>query len=563
VFQDFPTAYEWQQLNRTDDPNMGAGMLGYGQNAYAAGTIGAKLREWVSVRDAPYLAKGDGSNETAILNACYAANQGKAIDHGDGYTYGINATLTMYSGSRYHGRSVIKQITGAAIANPMISGTSVSNVVFEELEIDGNQSGNSATQTYGIKFSGGTNNTIHGINVHDTTQAGIYLESEAYSKIVGNQVINCGINLGTDNHGIMMVSTTSTPLSAIICSGNTVKNAYRKGITVYNATPGVVNGVTIEGNSVSDCGTGGIYTANANAVTHGFQNGIAIIGNRCYNNYVHIECDSATGATVSGNTCDTTSGGQGIYSADCVYSSFTGNTVVSSQADGMKFIGITINPTGLTISGNVLALSSQAGAGTYHGVLMNGVTYSNVTGNVMLGESGTPKQGYGIYETGAADYNLYADNRIANTQSGLLVVMTGANNSFQVQSGKLSGFNTGLPLNTVDITGGLSIRDQVLTLVNGANNNLALPTDAGTLYVSGPTAVFNISGVAGGTQGRKITIVNNVGFTMTINHNSGSSSAGNKVFIGGSADLAIAQYGSVELTYINGASAWYVTAYKA
>jgi hypothetical protein len=66
MFQDFPTAYEWQQLNRTDDPNMGAGMIGYGSsNTYAAGTVGAKLNNFVVVTD-------DGADPTGVADS-YAA----------------------------------------------------------------------------------------------------------------------------------------------------------------------------------------------------------------------------------------------------------------------------------------------------------------------------------------------------------------------------------------------------------------------------------------------------------------------------------------------------------
>lgn len=524
-------------------------------------TVQSKLRDVVSVKD--FGAVGDGiADDTAAIQACYTANAGKIIDHGNGYTYLISSSLTLYSGSKYIGKSIIKQKNGAGIANPMLSGVSVSNVVVDGLEIDGNAANNAAAQTYGIKFLTGTNNIVQGCNVHDVTQAGIYFASETYSKVLGNQVINCGRNLGTDNHGIMLISNIATALTGIVCQGNTVVNAYRKGITVYSATPGTINGVSIDGNVVNGCATGGIYTANSSAVTHGYQRGICITGNVCYNNYVNIEADCMIGGVVAGNTCDTTSGGQGIYSADCIYSSFTGNTVINSQADGIKIIGLTINPTGITVSGNTIALSSQASAGTYDGLDLNGVTYSTIVGNVMLGESASPKQGYGIQESGSSDFNMYANNRIANTQTGTLAQFVGANNAIQSASGRQTSINAATPNNTFDINGGLSIRDQSITVVNGANNNVALPSNAGTLYTNGPTGAYNISGIAGGVSGRKITLMNYTTQTMTLNHNSGSSSAGNKILIGGSADLAISGFGAAELTYISGASAWVVTGVK-
>jgi hypothetical protein len=208
-------------------------------------------------------------------------------------------------------------------------------------------------------------------------------------------------------------------------------------------------------------------------------------------------------------------------------------------------------------------LSSQSGTGTYSGINFNAVTYSSVVGNVILGESASPKQKYGIEETGSSDYNLFSSNRIANMSTSISLSAVGNNNVFQSTIGKLTALNTATPLNTLDINGGLSLRDQSITLANGANNNVALPANAGTLYVSGPTGAYSIQGIAGGSQGRKLTIVNYTTQTMTVNYNDAGATAGNRILIGGLANLAITQYGSVDLIYINGASAWFVTGLKA
>jgi hypothetical protein len=103
VFQDFPTAYEWQMLNRTDDPNMGAGMIGYGSgNAYAAGTVGAKLNQWISVKD--YGAVGNGStNDAAAINAAIvAASALNATLHFPAGTYVVTPYIAQGGAESYY-----------------------------------------------------------------------------------------------------------------------------------------------------------------------------------------------------------------------------------------------------------------------------------------------------------------------------------------------------------------------------------------------------------------------------------------------------------------------------
>lgn len=518
-------------------------------------TAQSKLRDVVSVLDFGADPTGAADSTTAI-QAAIAAAAGKALDFGDGLTFLVSSTLNLQSNSKYIGSSKIRA-AASSIAGAVLDASNRSWVTISGLEIDANAANLGAN--HGIQLSAGSNNTITGCWIHDTLQAGIRAASETSLKIVGNRVISCGRTGYTDNHGVMAYATTGT-LSDVQIVGNTVSNAFRKGITTYSAAPGLVRGALIEGNTVTGCGLGGIYTGNAPGGNA--QQDVAIVGNRCSSNYVNIEADDLTVGVVDGNVLNGTSGGQGIYSADCLYTTISNNSVYNSQADGIKIIGLTINPSGLTVSANTVALSSQVGAGTYDGIDLNSVTYSTVVGNVILGESASPKQGYGIQESGTSDFNLYANNRIANTQTGTLAQFVGANNAIQSASGRQTGINAATPNNTLDINGGLSIRDQSITVANGANNNVALPSNAGTLYTAGPTGAYNISGIAGGVSGRKLTLVNYTAQTMTLNHNSGSSSAGNRILIGGSADLAISGFGAAELTYISGASAWVVTGVK-
>jgi hypothetical protein len=194
-------------------------------------------------------------------------------------------------------------------------------------------------------------------------------------------------------------------------------------------------------------------------------------------------------------------------------------------------------------------------------------------GNVIADYDGSPTQTHGIAESGSSDHNKFLDNFIVGVNGGAnLITVIGANTIVRNVGDAGLGFARGtgsgavpvnaIPTNDLDLDGGLTIRTRNLTLANTGNDNVALPAKAGVLYVTGPSAGFDVTGFAGGVNGRKVTLINTVGFTMTLKHNV-TSTAGNRFLIGGAADLAITQFGAVELTYTSAMSgAWVVTGYK-
>ena len=91
----------------------------------------------------------------------------------------------------------------------------------------------------------------------------------------------------------------------------------------------------------------------------------------------------------------------------------------------------------------------------------------------------------------------------------------------------------------------------------GANNNVDLQS-AGSLIISTPLlAVFNITGIIGyGVDRTPLYIHNATGQTMTINHNSGSSSAGNRIITATGADVAFTSGKTATLLYDSANSLW-------
>lgn len=73
-----------------------------------------------------------------------------------------------------------------------------------------------------------------------------------------------------------------------------------------------------------------------------------------------------------------------------------------------------------------------------------------------------------------------------------------------VQIGGVAGALVGSAL---DVSNGLfNMRRQAITLVNGSNDNLTLPTSSFVEF-TGPTAAFNITGIAGGVDGAIINFL--------------------------------------------------------
>jgi hypothetical protein len=100
------------------------------------------------------------------------------------------------------------------------------------------------------------------------------------------------------------------------------------------------------------------------------------------------------------------------------------------------------------------------------------------------------------------------------------------------------------------------IRLAVSSLANG--NNAAVPIATNTFVeVSGPSAAFTINGVANGSDGRFLIIVNQTGQDMTVAHQSGTDpTAANRIITMTGADRTTTANGAAMLIYSGAASRW-------
>jgi len=82
------------------------------------------------------------------------------------------------------------------------------------------------------------------------------------------------------------------------------------------------------------------------------------------------------------------------------------------------------------------------------------------------------------------------------------------------------------------------IPQSVLTLSNGANNDIAPNTYHAK--ISGPTATFSVTGIAGkGSDGELLILLNSTAFAMTLQDMNTGSAAANRVYTGTGTNVTV------------------------
>jgi hypothetical protein len=234
----------------------------------------------------------------------------------------------------------------------------------------------------------------------------------------GNNIIFSGCLSKSDDIGFTTTGSATGQPTQVAIIGCTVDTPAAQGIdltaeatatsyykvqdcTIVGATQGIavdanVLGVTITGNTVTNCSANGINCLHKSYAV--------ITDNLCRNNTSSgIRVSSTTGsAVVVGNHC-------------------TNN--------GLHGIGITsiADERGATVAGNVCLNNSQTTGDTSDGILLTSCNATAVVGNTCTDDQVTATQRYGIAEVGTCDYITYTGNVFRGNATGALLE-SGANN---------------------------------------------------------------------------------------------------------------------------------------
>ncbi len=129
--------------------------------------------------------------------------------------------------------------------------------------------------------------------------------------------------------------------------------------------------------------------------------------------------------------------------------------------------------------------------------------FTNTNQGTRLSFFTTPNNTAAVAEVLRLDAPGVVRTNLALTVGGLTAAATGA--AFEVVSGGL-----------------MTVRKSTVTLVNGGNTGVTLPT-ASFVTVTGPTGAFTINTIAGPTDGMLVWIINLTGQNMSILHDDGAT----------------------------------------
>ncbi len=119
----------------------------------------------------------------------------------------------------------------------------------------------------------------------------------------------------------------------------------------------------------------------------------------------------------------------------------------------------------------------------------------------------------------------------------------------------LNGFATATPVVTVDINGGIALRQQSPTQITANQNNYAI--GAQTSFRLSSDASRNVTGLTGGVDGKIITIRNVGTQNIVFTHEDGASTAANRFFFSTAGNITLLPKGSITLQYDATDSRWF------
>jgi hypothetical protein len=225
--------------------------------------------------------------------------------------------------------------------------------------------------------------------------------------------------------------------------------------------------------------------------------------------------------------------------------------------DNVDVVFKTFNTEGMRLSASQnLGIGTVAPTSVLHTVA-SGPKVANYTGNLLTNTATSSTAS--ITKYGSEVLSTGTWNGASAVNVGLHVNATGGTTNYSaIFEGGNVGVNTTAPATKVDISGDLATRYTAYTASNGANNDIAIGSTS-FIRVTGPTAAFSLTGIAGGVDGKLLVIYNSTTQTFTLSNESASSTAANRITtLNSTGDIVINGKGAAKLIYSTADSRWLV-----
>ncbi len=121
------------------------------------------------------------------------------------------------------------------------------------------------------------------------------------------------------------------------------------------------------------------------------------------------------------------------------------------------------------------------------------------------------------------------------------------------------GIGTETPTAMLDINGDVVFRTSDILVEDSITLALDVNTDRYSSYrISGADSAFTIAGITAGMDGRVISLINESGFPMQLNHEDSTAAPGDQIMTGDHENLILDEMGIVSLQYDTSAMKWLV-----
>ena len=464
------------------------------------------------------------------MGAQFTISKSKVALAGDGWSTVLVHSTTGAADSSWNGVVLVRAITG-----------NISDIRILNLAIEG------PTTNSGAANPAYAPNEVAGIAVGGSAEGNAYDTSNV-------EIAGCSISK-MDGSGIAILGSAGqnfNGVKGIRIHHNRIANIRDRGINPLGAN---VFDFKVDGNVITQCDGLGIDSgATGVSITDNdisfVSQGISVTGN----NLAGLSDTHQT--LVSGNRI-TDIGTTGVPNGVGVLLNAEGGTdtqnvtVSDNQIRRVGGAGIlgpgSTNYRNVSILGNTIQDVGKAAAAAYSGIALGGASLTNIAieGNNCTTTAAGYSMNYGIDVNLAGAAPVIQNNRIFGAVTAPIRSATTAVVACNVENG-------------VTVLGHSGPR---LVLANGANQNVVLPSGADFFQVTGPTGAFSIGGIAGGIDGRRITLLNVSNFAMSLLHGSGGSAAANQLRTQTGATITVTsnQCGMISLRYVGaGLNLWVV-----